>query len=142
MPYLEQRWQEQEVAAVLESGVRLQDINERLHEVDFAQHFTNANFEAKIKQINGYQAHIASPEMAMRAVVADAFESAAPIAQWMVIQVKTFLAAAAREAANEVLEKDPERREQLSDAVVQVCPPPPPRVAAARLKHCALQTRC
>jgi hypothetical protein len=104
----------------------VQDINDRLHDVDFAKHFTTTNFEAKIKQMNGYQSHLASPELAMRAVLSDAFHDAAPIAQWMVIQVKTFLLIAAQEAANEVVERDPEKRTQLSDMVVQVLRPGSP----------------
>jgi hypothetical protein len=99
----------------------LQDINQQLHEVDFAKHFTSSNFEAKIKQMNGYQAHVASPEMAMKALVADAFHDAAPVAQWMVVQMRTFLSTSAKEVASEVAERDPEKRVEITDLIVQAC---------------------
>ena len=102
----------------------MQDINDKLHEVDFAKHFTNDNFDAKIKQMNGYQAHVASPELAMRALISDAFHDAAPVAQWMVLQIRAFLAQAAKDAANEVVERDPDKRVELSSMVIQVCKPP------------------
>jgi hypothetical protein len=99
----------------------MQDINEKLHEVDFAKHFTIESFDTKIKQMNGYQAHVASPELAMRALVADAFADSVPVAQWMVIQIRTFLAQAAAEAAQEVVEHDPDKRSDLSEMVIRVC---------------------
>lgn len=65
---------------------------------------------------------MASPELAMRALVADAFTDAVPVAQWMVVQMRTFLAAAAREVATEVMERDPEKRTELADTIVMVRP--------------------
>jgi hypothetical protein len=94
----------------------------RLHELDVAHHFTPANFEAKIKQMNGYQAHIVSPELAVRAVIADAFTDAAPLAAWLVLEVRTFVAKAARDAAAAVVETDPQHREDLAEMIVHVRP--------------------
>jgi uncharacterized protein YfaQ (DUF2300 family) len=87
-----------------------------------AKHFSPTSFEAKIKQMNGYQSHIVSPELAVRALIADAFADTAPIAQWMVVAVRTFLSKAVRDAADEVVEKDPDHRQQLADMIVQVRP--------------------
>ena len=99
---------------------RVQDINEKLHEVDFAKHFTISNFDAKIKQTNGYQSHVVSPELAMRTVVGDAFKDAAPVAQWMIVQLRSFLTTAAAESAKDVVESDPDHRSNIADMIVQV----------------------
>eukprot|EP00892_Ulva_mutabilis_P006763 jgi/Ulvmu1/4459/UM002_0184.1 len=97
----------------------VQEVGSRLHEVDIAKHFTPTSFENKIKQMNGYQSHIVSPEIALRALIADAFADVAPIAQWMVLAVRTFLSQQAKEAAAGVVEDDPDHRQQLADLIVQ-----------------------
>lgn len=99
--------------------------------MDFAKHFSTTKFEEKIKQMNGYQAHVASPEMAMRALVADAFQDAAPVAQWMIVQMRTFLSQSTREIANEVAERDPEKRSDITDMIAQV--------GALSYNHCGHQ---
>lgn len=103
-----------------DTEVCLQEVGTRLHEVDIAKHFTPTSFENKIKQMNGYQSHIVSPEIALRALISDAFADVAPIAQWMVVAVRTFLSQQAKEAANGVVEDDPDHRQQLADLIVQV----------------------
>lgn len=101
----------------------MQEVGQRIHEVDIAKHFTAPSFEAKIKQMNGYQSHIVSPEKAVTALISDAFSDCAPIAQWMVVAVRAFLSKAARDCASEVVERDPDHRQQLADLIVAVRPP-------------------
>lgn len=91
-----------------------------MHEVDIAKHFTPTSFESKIKQMNGYQSHIVSPELALRSLVADAFADVAPIAQWMVVAVRTFVSQQTKVAAETVVEDDPDHRQQLADLIIQV----------------------
>ena len=98
----------------------MQEVGQRIHDVDIAKHFTPPSFEAKIKQMNGYQSHIVSPEKAVTALIADAFSDCAPIAQWMVVAVRAFLSKSARECASEVVERNPDHRQQLADLIVQV----------------------
>jgi hypothetical protein len=105
----------------VQTAYLLQEVGKRLHEVDVGKHFTAPSFEAKIKQMNGYQSHIVSPEKALVALIADAFADCAPIAQWMVVAVRTFLSSAARECAADVVERDPDHRQQLADMIVSVC---------------------
>lgn len=70
--------------------------------------------------MNGYQSHIVSPELALRALIGDAFADVAPIAQWMVVAVRTFVSQQAKAAAVGVVEDDPDHRQQLADLIVQV----------------------
>lgn len=108
------------IATVVTNNEPSQEVGKRLHEVDIARHFTPPSFEAKIKQMNGYQSHIVSPEKAVVALISDAFADCAPIAQWMVVAVRSFLSKAARDCAADVVERDPDHRQQLADMIVQV----------------------